>query len=68
MGKQKHELESFIPGSQNNEALLGSVEWFHPLPGRQDAWDKTAEILSRLAKLCLGIGQFNKLVLIIVLF
>ena len=50
------------------EALLDSVEWLHSLPDRQDARDKTAEILSRLAKLCLGIKQFNKLVLIVVLF
>ena len=68
MGKQKHEFGSFIPGSRNNGTLLGSVEWFHPFPGRQDTWDKTTEILSRFAKLYLGIKQFNKLVLIVVLF
>ena len=68
MGKQKHEFGSFIPGSRNDETLLGSVEWFHLLPGSQGAWDKATEILFRLAKLCLGIKQFNKLVLIVVLF
>ena len=65
---KKHEFGSFILGSRNNETLLDSVEWLHSLPDRQDARDKTAEILSRLAKLCLGIKQFNKLVLIVVLF
>ncbi len=67
-GKQKHEFGSFIPGSRNDGTLLGSVEWFHSLPGSQDAWNKAIETLFRLAKLCLGIKQFNKLVLIVVLF
>jgi len=68
MEKQKHEFVSFVPSSRSNETLLGSVEWLHLLLGRQDVWDKTTEIVSRLAKLCLRIKQFNKLVLIVVLF